>query len=33
MSKLVISQDFILIVYQDEDKLYLPVDRIEMIMD
>ncbi len=26
-----ISQDFILIVYQDEDKLYLPVDRIEMI--
>ncbi|HCY83695.1 MAG TPA: transcription-repair coupling factor [Desulfobacteraceae bacterium] len=26
-----ISQDFILIVYQDEDKLYLPVDRMEMI--
>jgi len=26
-----ISQDFLLIVYQDEDKLYLPVDRIEMI--
>jgi transcription-repair coupling factor (superfamily II helicase) len=26
-----ISQDFIRIVYQDEDKLYLPVDRIEMI--
>ena len=26
-----LSQDFILIVYQDEDKLYLPVDRIEMI--
>ncbi|MCK5097654.1 MAG: transcription-repair coupling factor, partial [Desulfobacteraceae bacterium] len=26
-----ISQDFILIVYQDNDKLYLPVDRIEMI--
>ncbi len=26
-----ISQDFILIVYKDEDKLYLPVDRIEMI--
>ena len=26
-----IRQDFILIVYQDEDKLYLPVDRIEMI--
>ncbi len=26
-----ISQDFILIVYQDDDKLYLPVDRIEMI--
>ncbi|MCF8112350.1 MAG: transcription-repair coupling factor [Desulfotignum sp.] len=25
------SQDFILIVYQDDDKLYLPVDRIEMI--
>ena len=24
-------QDFILIVYQDDDKLYLPVDRIEMI--
>lgn len=26
-----ISQDFILLVYQDNDKLYLPVDRIEMI--
>ncbi|SDT96413.1 transcription-repair coupling factor (superfamily II helicase) [Desulfobacula phenolica] len=26
-----ISQDFILILYQDKDKLYLPVDRIEMI--
>ncbi len=26
-----IVQDFILIVYQDDDKLYLPVDRIEMI--
>ncbi len=26
-----VSQDFILIVYQDSDKLYLPVDRIEMI--
>ncbi|MCG8563927.1 MAG: transcription-repair coupling factor, partial [Desulfobacterales bacterium] len=26
-----IRQDFILIVYQDDDKLYLPVDRIEMI--
>jgi len=26
-----ISQDFILILYQDNDKLYLPVDRIEMI--
>ena len=26
-----ISQDFILIVYQDADKLYLPVDRMEMI--
>ncbi|WDP88334.1 MAG: transcription-repair coupling factor [Desulfobacter sp.] len=26
-----ISQDFLLIVYQDEDKLYLPVDRMEMI--
>jgi transcription-repair coupling factor (superfamily II helicase) len=26
-----ISQDFILILYQDHDKLYLPVDRIEMI--
>ncbi|MCP4021065.1 MAG: transcription-repair coupling factor [Desulfobacteraceae bacterium] len=26
-----ISQDFILLVYQDDDKLYLPVDRIEMI--
>ncbi|WP_299981386.1 transcription-repair coupling factor [Desulfobacula sp.] len=26
-----ISQDFILIIYQDNDKLYLPVDRIEMI--
>ena len=26
-----ISQDFILIQYQDDDKLYLPVDRIEMI--
>ncbi len=26
-----ISQDFILIQYQDNDKLYLPVDRIEMI--
>jgi transcription-repair coupling factor (superfamily II helicase) len=26
-----LSQDFILIVYQDNDKLYLPVDRIEMI--
>jgi len=26
-----ISQDFILIIYQDDDKLYLPVDRIEMI--
>ncbi len=26
-----ITQDFILIVYQDEDKLYLPVDRMEMI--
>lgn len=26
-----ISQDFILILYQDNDRLYLPVDRIEMI--
>ena len=26
-----VSQDFILIVYQGDDKLYLPVDRIEMI--
>ncbi|MCP3871661.1 MAG: transcription-repair coupling factor [Desulfobacteraceae bacterium] len=26
-----ISQDFILILYQDNDKLYLPVDRIELI--
>ncbi|MCG8618527.1 MAG: transcription-repair coupling factor, partial [Desulfobacterales bacterium] len=26
-----ISQDFILLVYQDDDKLYLPVDRMEMI--
>ena len=26
-----ITQDFLLIVYQDEDKLYLPVDRMEMI--
>ncbi len=26
-----ISQDFIKIVYQDEDTLYLPVDRMEMI--
>jgi transcription-repair coupling factor (superfamily II helicase) len=26
-----ITQDFILILYQDDDKLYLPVDRIEMI--
>ncbi len=26
-----ISQDFILLLYQDNDKLYLPVDRIEMI--
>ena len=26
-----VSQDFILILYQDNDKLYLPVDRIEMI--
>lgn len=26
-----ISQDFLLIVYQDDDKLYLPVDRMEMI--
>ncbi len=26
-----ISQDFILILYLDNDKLYLPVDRIEMI--
>jgi len=26
-----ISQDFIELVYQDNDKLYLPVDRIEMI--
>ncbi|MBC2705503.1 transcription-repair coupling factor [Desulfobacula sp.] len=26
-----IFQDFILIFYQDNDKLYLPVDRIEMI--
>ncbi len=26
-----ISQDFILIEYLDDDKLYLPVDRIEMI--
>ena len=26
-----ISQDFILLVYQDDDRLYLPVDRIEMI--
>ncbi len=26
-----ISQDFILILYKDNDKLYLPVDRIEMI--
>jgi transcription-repair coupling factor (superfamily II helicase) len=25
------TNDFILIVYQDEDKLYLPVDRMEMI--
>ena len=26
-----ITQDFILVVYQDDDKLYLPVDRMEMI--
>jgi transcription-repair coupling factor (superfamily II helicase) len=26
-----ITQDFIKIVYQDEDTLYLPVDRMEMI--
>jgi transcription-repair coupling factor (superfamily II helicase) len=26
-----ISQDFVRIVYQDEDMLYLPVDRMEMI--
>ena len=26
-----ISQDFLLIIYQDNDKLYLPVDRMEMI--
>lgn len=26
-----ITQDFILVHYQDNDKLYLPVDRIEMI--
>lgn len=26
-----ISQDFILIYYRDDDKLYLPVDRVEMI--
>ncbi len=26
-----ISQDFLLLVYQDDDKLYLPVDRMEMI--
>lgn len=26
-----IAQDFILILYRDNDKLYLPVDRIEMI--
>ncbi len=26
-----ITQDFLLIVYQDDDKLYLPVDRMEMI--
>jgi len=26
-----LTQDFILIVYLDEDKLYLPVDRIELI--
>ncbi|THB81497.1 MAG: transcription-repair coupling factor [Desulfobacteraceae bacterium] len=25
------AQDFILLVYQDDDKLYLPVDRMEMI--
>ncbi len=26
-----ITQDFILVVYQNDDKLYLPVDRMEMI--
>jgi transcription-repair coupling factor (superfamily II helicase) len=26
-----ISQDFLLLVYQDDDKLYLPVDRMEML--
>ena len=26
-----ITQDFILLVYQDNDRLYLPVDRMEMI--
>ncbi len=26
-----ISQDFILLVYQDDDKLYVPVDRMEVI--
>ena len=26
-----ISQDFILVVYQDDDKLYVPVDRMEVI--
>lgn len=26
-----LTHDFILILYQDDDKLYLPVDRIEMI--
>ena len=26
-----ITQDFILVVYQNEDKLYVPVDRMEMI--
>lgn len=26
-----ITQDFILVVYQDEDKLYVPVDRMEVI--
>ncbi|MCG8548766.1 MAG: transcription-repair coupling factor, partial [Desulfobacterales bacterium] len=26
-----LSQDFILVVYQDDDKLYVPVDRMEVI--